>query len=146
LFWKRDQFEEIKSKLGKDYKDYTMYFDYVRFCLEKLDFPTLKWTKRFTDEGWTFVIPARDLRDIVPEAEDWLFGVMYETRKVPGGMSVYRDEDIVKAWREKRIINYYPDDQKVREFKIYRYWWNIVTKLCEKIRGIVEEWWRVENG
>ena len=136
LFWKQEDFDIVKEKLGDDY---VLYFNYVRFCLEKLDFPDLKWTKHPGDEGWTFVVPAGRLSEYVEGADDYLFGVMHETKRVKGGMQSFSKEDIVKAWKEERILYRYPDELRLREYKIYVYWVKKYQDLKQRVEKAIVE-------
>jgi len=142
LFWKSEDFEKVKELLGEDY---LMYFDYVQFCLENFDFPALKWAKSYGDEGWVFSVLAGSLDEYIDGVEDYLFGVLYETKRVPGGMRAFTRDDVVEAYRSGRVINYFPDKQKIREYKIYKCWKNDIEKLIKAVEKALRNWWREED-
>ena len=132
-------YDDETLKLIKD--DVLYYMPYVMFKLRYFDLAdelkNLKIRRGWFGEGWSFEMPARSLNDYIPEAPDVTFMVLsyFKPSLERGGIITWREKDILEAYKDGRIIDYRPNEERVREFKIYA----MMYRRFQAVEQVLEE-------
>jgi len=129
-------FDRESAKLLGDLREYHNFALFMLKYVDKIDLP--KATSLFYKEGWHWEIPLKPLNEYIPEAPEVTFMVLSYWKKTKNGIISWVPKDIRDAWRNKKakIIDYRPNEQRVREYKIFyrlmkRY--NLILKVVEQL-------------
>lgn len=115
---KRDECDE---EFGREL---SYYPSYVLWVLEN-NYPD-KFPAEEYDKTWVSALGYE-----VPELDDYLCMVVHETYPSGRGVRAPTNDEISKAVKEGNVIDLTPNEQRMREYRIYKWW-------LEKYRYIVD--------
>jgi len=111
------------------------YWGYVYLAMRLFEFPELDWRDNEFSEGWSFTVGYN-----VPGLDEYVCAVVYYAELVDGARwTAASDEDVRRAVDEGRVIDYTPNEQRMREYRIYKWWLEFWRSRANRIGNLLEE-------